>query len=126
MNIFHKFLETKISDSSHAPTNVTVTQVVKMNLRQALITASLSWRLGELQACFPLACIALKEPAGSQTFVQAQTVMTETINVVMSVWHPKYYFLQGLSHISENIGSKQNSALSLSIPKLLALENLIH
>ena len=103
-----------------------MTQVVKMNPRQARITASLSWRLEELQACFALACIALKEPAGSQTFAQAQTVITEAINVVMSVWHPKCYFLQGMSHISENIGSKQNSALSLPIPKLLALENLIH
>lgn len=95
MNIFLKFLETKISDS-HFPTNLTVTQGVKMNPKHALITVPFSLLLGELQTHFPLACVVLlRSAAGFQTFAQAQTVMTEAINVVMRVWHPKCYFLQG-------------------------------
>jgi hypothetical protein len=43
----------------------------------------------------------------------------------MRVWHTKCYFLQGLSHISENIRSRQKSAFSLPIPKHLDLENLV-
>ena len=80
---------------------------VKMNLRQALITASPGWRLVELQGCFPLACVALKGPAGSQTFAQAQTVTTEAINVVMRIWHPKCYFLQDLSFFKSVLGAKK-------------------
>lgn len=111
MNIFHTFLETKISDSPF-PTNFPVTHMRQMHPKHALITAPFSRLLGELQTHFPLACVALlRSSAGSQTFAQAQTVMTEAINVVMRVWRPKCYFLQGLSHISENIKSKQNSAL---------------
>lgn len=48
--------------------------------------------------------------------------MTEAINVVMRVWHPKCHFLQGLSHISENIRSKQNSALSFLSPNSWTLK----
>ena len=103
---------------------------VKMNLRQALITASPGWRLVELQGCFPLACVALKGPAGSQTFAQAQTVTTEAINVVMRIWHPKCYFLQDLSFFQSVLGAKkqkkQKPALSLSNLELLAPENLTH
>lgn len=110
MNIFHTYLETKISDS-HSPTNFPVTHMREMHPKHALITAPFSRLLGELQTHFPLACVALpRSSAVSQTFAQAQTVMTEAINVVMRVWRPKCYFLQGLSHISENIKSKQNSA----------------
>lgn len=100
-----------------------------MNLRQALITAFPGWRLVELQGCFPLACIALKDPEGSQTFAQAQTVTTEAINVVMRIWHPKCYFLQDLSFFPSVLGAKKKkkkSALSLSNLNLLTPENLTH
>lgn len=94
-----------------------------MNPKHVLITAPFSWLLGELQTHFPLACVVLlRSAAGFQTFAQAQTVMTEAINVVMRVWHPKCYFLQGLSHISENIRSKQNSALSFPSPNSWTLK----
>lgn len=100
-----------------------------MNLRQALITAFPGWWLVELQGCFPLACIALKDPEGSQTFAQAQTVTTEAINVVMRIWHPKCYFLQDLSFFQSVLGAKKKkkkSALSLSNLNLLTPENLTH
>ena len=67
-----------------------------------------------------------RSTAGSLPFAQAQTVMTEAINVVMRVWHPRHYFLQGLSNISENIRSGHKSAFSLPIPKHLDLENFEH
>lgn len=110
MNIADTFLETKICDS-HSSTDLAV---VKMESEHALIAAPFSWLLGELQTHFPLACAALlRSTAGSQPFAQAQTVMTEAINVVMRVWHPKCYFLQGLSHISENIRGRQKNLLFL-------------
>ena len=80
---------------------------VKMNLRQALIPASPGWQLVELQGCFPLACVTLNGPAGSQTFAQAQTVTTEAIKVVMRIWHPKCYFLQDLSFFQSILGVKK-------------------
>lgn len=81
---------------------------------------------GELQTHFPLACAALlRSTAGFQPFAQTQTVMTEAINVVMRVWHPKCYSLQGLSHISENMRSGQKSAFSFLIPKQLDFENFV-
>lgn len=111
---FPEFLQWKFSNS-HSPSSVTVTPVRKMDPTQALVTAPQSWLLRELQAHFPLACVALLRcAAGSQTFTQARTVMTEAIHVVMRVWHPKCYFLQGLSHISENIRSKILLCLFLS------------
>lgn len=71
-------------------------------------------------------CSLRRSTAGSLPFAHAQTVMTEAINVVMRVWHPRRYFLQGLSNFSENIRSGHKSAFSLPIPKHLDLENLVH
>lgn len=66
-----------------------------------------------------------RSTAGSLPFAHAQTVMTEAINVVMRVWHPRHYFLQGLSNFSENVRSGHKSAFSLPITKHLDLENLV-
>lgn len=91
---------------------------IMMNPKHTLITMSFSWLLRKLKTHLSLVCIVLlRSTAGFQTFAQVQTVTTEAINVVMSIWHQKCYFLQGLSHILENIRSKQNWLCPFSIPK---------